>query len=158
MNEWLEWKQKHAPDKRVRTSIILDTAGNYQKDLAEMKEFIDHIMPVNFVAEGFDAAQVLKTPAELVVIDYGGMTQGYGTWGQCAAAVRAVVEWADSHPSGIVLFWTQYTAWIYEEEISDTFDPGKNKNIWFRAPVKGGGLITAMQTVDNKLRRWFGVG
>ena len=61
-----------------------------------------------------------KNQYDLVIIDYGGV----GTWNTASgnAQIWSVCQYAEDHPSSLVVIWTGFTADIYRDQIEPQFE------------------------------------
>lgn len=104
-------------------------------DTSEAEEMVDDLnrilKPLNMQIE-----LVLNTHAmidvknhtghvDLFVIDYGGMSL-MGASGLATSNVRYACEWAEAHPSALLIIWTEFTRRIYEDELDGEFDAISN--------------------------------
>lgn len=82
-------------------------------------------IPHRIIADDVDPGAVDRHRADIVVLDYGGMSS-MGAYSTAAFNIRYVVNWAEDHPSVALLIWSSMTADIvasemYRKEIGDAF-------------------------------------
>jgi hypothetical protein len=139
----------------VRTIIICDPAGakdemleGVQRDCEVWGEIkLDVILCAYSMFP--DARQ---TDADLLVIDYGGMSSCMGGEDRSRMEVRMACNWAEDHPGRPVVIWTSFTARLYRGELEAEF--GHLGNILIRTSYPSTDEINAFFDV---LRGWLGL-
>lgn len=102
-------------DKIFRTICIFDpmSADDETQNALDQLKFSG--INTELVAEGMGVHELnSRDGIDLVVFDYGGMSI-MGARDTSLAQTRAMYEWAENHPSSLVLIWSAYTADLYEE-------------------------------------------
>lgn len=82
-------------------------------------------IPHTIIADERDPGAVDRHRADIVVLDYGGMSS-MGAYESAAFNIRYVANWAEEHPSVALLVWSHMTADIlasemYRKEIGEAF-------------------------------------
>jgi hypothetical protein len=81
------------------------------------------------------AVNEIDASYRLVIIDYGGLMPGAESAAEWQ--VRAVCEWAEEHPSRLVLIWSLFTAKIWKSEVEDHFHEQSNILLWVPVDDRG---------------------
>jgi hypothetical protein len=147
---------------KIRVAVIVDPFGveSLEEEVGNIMFAMENLeLPCELVKFG-ESPMILKdTSADLVIIDYGGMSL-MGGWDTAKANIGYVCQWAEDHPSKVVLIWTNYTARVYLDELENHF--GQLNNIFFRFPNDPFHLFGVKEYDDHRnnlrkaLKTWFG--
>lgn len=112
----------------IKTAFVFDY---YHDDSTEIKDAIAELnavaglepgkslnIKVALASSGLTAAD-LREQYNLFIIDYGGI--GIHNPASANAQIWAVCNYAENHPSCLVVIWTGFTADIYRDQIEDQF-------------------------------------
>lgn len=133
----------------VKVAIVVDIMGDNEEEIAEMMDELRARIEIDAELLVWGAAvDIIDDPrVDLVIIDYGGMLPG------CDDLVRGnfryVAEWAENHPSKLVMIWTSFSVIIYQDEVGGEFDHLDNIILW------GASRWTSRDKVEQKIRAWY---
>lgn len=148
--------------KKIRTCFIFDFMGDLEEEVEGAIMELDTIcgyvgdkhLPISIVTKSTALnSEIMKTSYDLMVIDYGGLSAGSSTG---RMQVDAACRYAENHPGCLVVIWTGYTSYIYEDELEEKF--GHLDNITKRYDGDN-----AYENLDGKpaflkkFRNWFGI-
>ena len=146
---------------KIKTGIITDRP--LSGDIREDVEFIAHCLraygqlDIEVVAEWPDGHFMLPDGGlDLLAVDYGGIA-ALGSSAIAETSLRHIRNWAEEHPSCIVVIWTPFTvrvyAWVEE-------DFGAVANVWYDDQAM---KLARLHCTDDdwpiyvRLRAYFGV-
>ncbi len=136
----------------VKTIIICDPASNdVDADIAEVTRQLSDVLDIEVVASGIGMHAATK-PADLLVIDYGGMS-AWGGSDTGAYQIRKALEWAAEHPGKLLLLWTDHTRFIFEAELQAEF--GGLENVMMHYNPKVEDMWDQLDDFERELGRWF---
>ena len=98
------------------------------------------------VTTGFGMHIMDRSDAEILVIDYGGMSI-CGSGDVALRQVHEAIRWADEHPGGLLVIWSDFTASLYYE-VKEGFK--HLDNVVFRAGDTGREAI-------EQIKKWASV-
>lgn len=110
--------------RAIRTAIIVDFIGTARFEPEEeieqhKKLFGEAVAPDTLVVTTPIAATEIEAGTELVIFDFGGLMPGCE--GLASAQSRAILKWAEEHPSGLVVVVSAFTFTGYvEPELEDS--------------------------------------
>lgn len=113
---------------------LVDFIGGFGKDPIEEVEdtvrfLIESKLPLNLVAWSTSFHVIDDYPnVDIVTLDYGGVLPGCED--MVKSQIRSVWEWAENHPTRLVIVYSTFTWTVYSQEMKDQF--GELKNVMFR--------------------------
>jgi len=113
-------------EQRFRVLVVRDYPFGEDNEIEFISLCLDQEgIPHTIVADERDPGAVDRHRADIVVLDYGGMSS-MGAYDSAAFNIRYVVHWAEDHPSVALLVWSAMTADIlaadmYEKELNEAF-------------------------------------
>ncbi len=151
-------------NKQIRTAFIFDYLSDLDEEIKgaimEIDGFCgfvgDKHLPIKIVEKSQALTiEILKTPYDLLIMDYGGVSVMGGS-SNASVQVSAACQYAEDHPSCLVVIWTGYTAEVYQDELKDQF--GHLNNIVCR--YKPGHVyenLDGSPEFIKKFKAWFGI-
>ena len=148
--------------KKFRACFVFDFMGDLDEEVEsavlEINALCGYMGRQHFPLEIVTKSQVLtpemmKTSYDLLIIDYGGLSPGSSTG---ELQVNAACRYAENHPNCLVVIWTGFTSYIYEDELEEKF--GHLDNIVKR--YIGGQVYANLDgrpEFITKFKNWFGV-
>lgn len=117
---------------QIKTLIITDYMGTSVAEPEEEAVNIARLFKQDFDIDLNWTHQTAANNLEninpkLIIIDYGGLLPGSDV---DIHQMRAVLNWAQDHPSRLVLIWTSFTANIWKYELEDEFKEADNVLLW----------------------------
>jgi hypothetical protein len=147
------WKGELRP---IRAIIIDDDPRPDDKDPGAIVGWFEvYGWKMEVVAHTRQVSRVQYIDADLLVIDYGGLSFGYGDgWTLAHYEVRRACEWAENHPGKLMVIWTAHTARLYSDELNDAF--GHLDNIIVRYHDFGPRGDADEVAMWAKIEQWLG--
>lgn len=145
-----EWRETHP----VRVGIMRDYPLVQSED--EELEYIVRVLR----SEGIEPEVVfdLRCPPtssvpvpELLIIDYGGMSAS-GAHGTALFNVRYMLEWMDDHPGRLIIIWTMFTEYLFEEAIEE-MEVRERDNVVLIGSLK----VDELEEAWARIRLWLGI-
>jgi len=142
-----------------RAGIIVDNLGSLGESPEEEADFIIRALksiydfPCEMVQFSTDYNDIGKKNIDLLILDFGGLTSGYGTGHTIGAYQRNALKWADEHPGKLLLIWTAFTAHWIIEDIGEDF--GGRANV-LAVDTLGKSFDERIDHVSAVLRDWYG--
>lgn len=143
----------------IRTAFVFDETAAYtlENEVEAAIESLEIIglKNIKVAHSGHSLREIFGKRFDLVIIDYGGASLGYGS-ATATVEVDAACRWAENHPGALVVIWTKYTAMLYEDELQAEF--GHLDNVLLRYDASEsvyGNDLNGPARFQEKLRQWF---
>lgn len=101
--------------RTIKTGILVDPMGHGMGEvtpemevLEHIKEFTKLVRPAKLKPYTLQSAHKISAGTELVLFDYGGMME-FGSGDLVTSEARALLRWANDHPSALVVVMSAYT-------------------------------------------------
>lgn len=138
------------PTKPIKTLIITDYmgwSGATPEEEAEQiaNNFIgSYGITLDYQHHTFVPSSI-DSGVKLIIMDYGGVLPGADD--MVVAQIRHLCEWAELHPSKLLLIYTAFTSRFYHFDLEDRF--GELPNILHWEPVDENGYRVSMHWEDR---------
>jgi len=149
----------------LHTFVIVDPVGSWLTTAEEVEDIIKTLsnwgLQTRLVGHDVDAralVNIYPNDIDLLVLDYGGVSSGYG-WDTVFANLSYLLNWVSDHPGKILLVWTGFTRSILE---SDEFSAFRElENVLFAKPpafqyLSGREEIEMQNKLCERIRFWMG--
>jgi ABC-type transport system substrate-binding protein len=146
---------------KAKVAIVVDSLASTSETVEEQIEgIVDHLryigVDVTLTYSGTDIWDFTdkQKHVDLLIIDYGGLWATPGISDSVAVdPIREACEYAENHPSTLLVIWTFFTKQAYEFELESEFGHLTNISTVYAKNSFGGDSLG-----DKELLKWLGVG
>lgn len=134
---------------KIRTTFLADESSDNMDDEWDSIQY--HLEDMGLDIEVIHKVHRIDQIGEpdLLVVDYGGLSIG-GAYDVARWHMKAATQWAVDHPGRLMLVWSQFTQFLYEDVLEDF--RGELDNI---VPFYEGDYDEATKKTEEKIKAWF---